>query len=131
MDYIVDPMIFYWIYVLTAFKHVLIGIFTISGTILLSSIIGYFCITIDDDSNLYRIFIRKAPKIIKTSIILIVVSISINLFIPNQQTLYAMLIAHTITQQNIEGAVNFTQDNINKIINNIADAAIRVKNTDK
>lgn len=42
-----------------------------------------------------------------------------------------MLIANVLTKQNIEAGTDFTQDQIGKLVDKIADAAVKVKASDE
>lgn len=47
--------------------------------------------------------------------------------VPSETTSTKMMIANTLTKENIKGGASFTQDQIGQIIDKIADAAIKVK----
>jgi hypothetical protein len=63
----------------------------------------------------------------KTVVGIFIISSIVAVVTPSQDTMNKMLIANTLTKQNISAGANFTQDQVSKIIDKIADAAVKVK----
>ena len=56
--------------------------------------------------------------------------LTLTICIPSEQTMTKMMIANVLTTENIKSGTDFTQDKIGKLVDKIADAAIRVKEAD-
>ena len=65
--------------------------------------------------------------VFKTHTAVFIISSMVAIVTPSQDTMNKMLIANTLTKQNISAGANFTQDQVGQIIDKIADAAVRVK----
>lgn len=127
MDYIIDPMLIYWISVISSLGVLFTKIAAVSVCVIIVSALAYVVnYDIHYRDRLENKALKIAPKCIKISIATFLVSMVAVVFIPTQQTMYAMLIANTLTRQNIQGATDFTQDQIGKIIDKVADASIRI-----
>lgn len=127
MDYIIDPMLIYWISVISSLGVLFAKIAAVSVCVILVSAVTYVMnYDIHYRDRLENKALKIAPKCIKISIVTFIISMVAVVFIPTQQTMYAMLIANTLTRQNIQGATDFTQDQIGKIIDKVADASIRI-----
>ena len=82
-----------------------------------------------DDINheqLMSIIKRKSKRIVAVLSVLALLFIAV----PTQDTVNKMIIANALTTNNIKGSASFTQDQIGQIIDKIADAAIKVKQTE-
>ena len=124
MEYIINP---WWFYLAGLFGKVEVLWWVIIDTLTLFVVIGLllFLLMCDDINHeqLMSIIKRKSKRIVA------VLSVLALLFIaaPTQDTVNKMIIANVLTTNNIKGSADFTQDQIGKIIDKIADAAIKVK----
>lgn len=71
--------------------------------------------------------IKSDKFVFKILIFILVTSSVVAIAAPSTDTMNKMLIANTLTKQNISAGADFTQDQISKIIDKIADAAVKVK----
>lgn len=128
MDYIINPWWFYLIGVLDG-----INIISILGILL--GLIGTIAFSFVYRPQLTPSFtgteIRGAKNIFKLSLACFCISALFWILIPSESTMNKMLIANVLTKQNIEAGTNFTQDQIDKLVDKIADAAVKVKASDK
>ncbi len=136
MDYIINPWWFYLISVVSKIDCVatLLGMLSFSFTVIFfiskyDTILGREHST-DDFGNSYT---NKPEKIksdkfvFKILIFISVISSVVAVAAPSTDAMNKMLIANTLTKQNISAGADFTQDQISKIIDKIADAAVKVK----
>lgn len=128
MDYIINPWWFYLIGVLDG-----INIISIFGILL--GLIGTIAFSFVYRPQLTPSFtdteIRGAKNIFKLSLVCFCISALFWILIPSESTMNKMLIANVLTKQNIEAGTDFTQDQIDKLVDKIADAAVKVKASDK
>lgn len=124
MEYIINPWWFYLAGVLNALRGVaLCGV--VLGALLCLILLAFYC-SHDCDygyDEAYARIIRIAKKIG----IALGVCVTLIIIAPTETTTTKMMIANTLTTENIKGTVEFTQDQIGQIIDKIADAAIKVK----
>lgn len=127
MDYIINPMWFYWINVLDA-VHTVFGILTF--------ILGFACITLiiimimtkfaaceenERDSD-WKAFC-SCKKILKSMIPITILIAIITAFIPSKETILTMMIAKYATKENL----SFTIDTVKQAVDYIIDAYAKLK----
>lgn len=126
MNYIVDPMLFYWMDILTAFEMFAFIVTLTSGivmVVMLSFIIGadYDIKTHNEKFCQGEIALKKALlKYLPLVIILFVMGTLINVLIPSKDTMLYMLIAHTATIENCELTVDGIKAAVDYIIEAMA-----------
>lgn len=124
MEYIINP---WWFYLAGLFGKVEVLWWVIIDTLTLFVFIGLliFLLMCDDINHeqLMSIIKRKSKRIVAVLSVLALLFIAV----PTQDTVNKMIIANALTTNNIKGSADFTQDQIGKIIDKIADAAIKVK----
>lgn len=123
MDYIINPWWFYLVSVLNALHFI-----ACAGAIASVFSLGLIVFTYDEMKKMFEI--AKITKRMKQLGVLSVVFLTLIIFIPSEQTMTKMMIANVLTTENIKSGTDFTQDQIGKIVDKIADAAIRVKEAD-
>lgn len=137
MDYIINP---WWFYLIDAIDK--IHLFALMIAFIGAIITAFFCIVNYDkliysdetrypDDSPYSIGCHNTKNIVKVAIFIIAVSSAIYIITPSQDTMNKMLIANVLTKQNIEAGTDFTQDQIGKLVDKIADAAVKVKVSDR
>lgn len=123
MDYIINPWWFYLVSVLNT-MHFL----ACAGAIASVFSLGLIVFTYDEMKKMFEI--AKITKRMKQLGVLSVVFLTLTIFIPSEQTMTQMMIANVLTTENIKSGTDFTQYQIGKLVDKIADAAIRVKEAD-
>lgn len=147
MDYIINP---WWFYLIDAIDK--IHLFALMIAFISAITTAFFCIGCYDkligsdetrypDDSPYSIGchntkntendIKMTRLIVKVAMFIIAVSSAIYIITPSQDTMNKMLIANVLTKQNIEAGTDFTQDQIGKLVDKIADAAVKVKASDR
>ena len=118
MNYIINPSVFYWMHTIDTIRTILALVMALSGVgsfVLIGAWIGDWCYD-EDGTKLCR------KWCIRTAVIAAVCLIAV-VFVPNKQTMYAMLIAKMATVEN----VNITVDGIKSIVDYIVEAAKAIK----
>ena len=129
MNYIVDPVLFYWMDILTAFDvfaFMVAFTFGIGMAIMFIFIIGadYDIKTQDERFCRGEIALKKTLlKYLPLVTTLFVVGALINVLIPSQDTMLYMLIAHTATIENCE----LTIEGIKAAVDYIIEAMAQLK----
>lgn len=123
MDYIINPWWFYLVSVLNALHFI-----ACAGAIASVFSLGLIVFTYDEMKKMFEI--AKITKRMKQLGVLSVVFLTLTIFIPSEQTMTQMMIANVLTTENIKSGTDFTQDQIGKLVDKIADATIRVKEAD-
>lgn len=136
MDYIINPWWFYLISVVSKIDGVatLLGILSFFFTVVFF-IVKYDTIlgrehSTDDFGGSYTNKpeeIKSDKFVFKILIFILVTSSVVAIATPSTDAMNKMLIANTLTKQNISAGADFTQDQISKIIDKIADTAVKVK----
>lgn len=135
MDYIINP---WWFYLIDAIDK--IHLFALMIVFIGAIITAFFCIgnydkLIGSDGTRYpkntENDIKMTRLIVKVAMFIIAVSSAVYIITPSQDTMNKMLIANVLTKQNIEAGTDFTQDQIDKLVDKIADAAVKVKASDR
>ena len=128
-EYIVNPWIFYWISTLDTLKFILAVLATFTPGIFLISCLHYTN-TKDDFYNYDKSdygYARMENKYqnsklyLKISVITLVISSLMLIFIPNEKTMYKMFIDSTLTKQNIEITRDFIIESIDKAADKIVE----------
>ena len=118
MNYIIDPMIFYWIEVIHNLGDIAICLFTISFVgffILLGSVVGdWYC---DDDD------MKKGKIAMKWTLVATIVFGLIMIFSPSKQTMIEMLVAKYATVDNAE----WTADALKSLVDYIVQTVQAIK----
>lgn len=129
MNYIIDPMMFYWMDILNAvevFAFIMVMLFGITTILMIIGIIGLTCDIDGRDEQFCRSEIAMRKTLLKwlpLVIILFVLSVLIDLLVPSKDTMLYMLIAHTATIENCE----LTIDGIKAIVDYIIEAMAQLK----
>ena len=136
MDYIINPWWFYLISVVGKISCVAnsLGLISFAATILLfiakyDKILGRKHST-DEFGDSYtnsQEVIKGDRFVFKTAVCVFIISSMVAIVTPSQNDMDKMLIANTLTKQNISDGANFTQDQVGQIVDKIADAAVKVK----
>ena len=125
MNYVINPMLFYWCSVsdtAKAFAIIAVSMLIVACLMFLS--IGAFHIGEafnyggGEDSNDYKIgikFINWAQKCIVPLVILLMLSI----FIPSEKTLYKMMVANIATYENIDLTAETIEDAFDHVIDKL------------
>lgn len=119
MNYIVNPMIFYWMSVLDSIKTVSI-LFLILSSVGIVICVGVFCADNccldEDDMALFKKFVRVVTAVFAVSVLLVV-------FVPGEKTMTEMLIAKFATVEN----ANWTLDTVKSAVDYIVEAMKTLK----
>lgn len=136
MDYIINPWWFYLISVVSKIGCMadFLGLISFVATVLLfiakyDKILGRKHST-DGFGGSYansQEEIKGDRLVFKTLVCVFIISSMVAIVIPSQNDMNKMLIANTLTKQNISAGANFTQDQVGQIVDKIADAAVKVK----
>lgn len=119
MTPIIDPMLFYWIQVLDTTRTVAITI-CIVGALVCGAMIAY---SIDDSMTMIE-FLNHVVGMKKALITVAVVSIVcllLAIFIPNEETMIRMIVARTITPDNISGGIEAVKEAVDYIVKKVAE----------
>lgn len=128
MNYIINPWWFYLAGVLNALRGVaLCGV--VLGALLCLILLAFYC-SHDCDYGYDEAYAKRIIRIAKKIGIALGVCVTLIIIAPSETTTTKMMIANTLTTENIKGGADFTQDQIGQIIDKIADAAIKVKQTE-
>lgn len=128
MNYIINPWWFYLASVLNALRGVaLCGV--VLGALLYLILLAFYC-SHDCDYGYDEAYAKRIIRIAKKIGIALGVCVTLIIIAPSETTTTKMMIANTLTTENIKGGADFTQDQIGQIIDKIADAAIKVKQTE-
>lgn len=125
MNYVINPMLFYWFSVSdTAKAFAIIAAIMLIVACLIILFIGAFHIGEafnyggDEDSDDYKIgikFLNWAKKCIVPLVILLMLSI----FIPSEKTLYKMMVANIATYENIDLTAETIEDAFDHVIDKL------------
>lgn len=125
MNYVINPMLFYWCSVSdTAKAFAIIAAIMLIVACLMFLSIGAFHIGEafnyggGEDSNDYKIgikFLNWAQKCIVPLVILLMLSI----FIPSEKTLYKMMVANIATYENIDLTAETIEDAFDHVIDKL------------
>lgn len=114
MDYIIDPMWFYWISAINCFKHLAcfldIACFIGAGVSLGCHFDAY-----EDDA-------KKLMKLCRIFLFAFAVLSLLIIFVPSKSTLIEMMIARTATKQNAEMTLDAIKSAVDYVINAIQSA---------
>lgn len=131
MDYIINPLWFYLISILSTVSTLSVLYFLLSLAAFIFISIGFVS---EADSREKRRnengnddTYKWWKKAFKISTMTLISSIMLLVFVPSEKTMDKMLIASVVTKQNVEAGADFTQDQISKLVDKISDAAVKVK----
>ena len=113
MTYLIDPKVFYWINVLDTLGSVMAVCAILGGIASIIVWITYWTYCEDEDKDFL-----KGLRI--TVLVVTVVGIVASVFIPNRETLIAMLVAKTATVENIGWSVDTLKEAVDYIVEAIA-----------
>lgn len=111
---IISPWVFYWVETMDQIRDVVN--FVIGVTMLISVIFLFLTLALEKEEREEHISEEIFKRIIKTLVIVGVVSVIGFMFIPSKGTMYKMLAASYMTQENIE--------NVGESIDKIADKLV-------
>lgn len=123
MEYIINP---WWFYLAGLFGKLEILWLVIIAALPIFVCIGLLLLLMCDGlkyDQLTSIAKRKSKQVMAVLLTCALLFIAV----PSQDTVNKMIIANVLTTENIKGGADFTQDQIEQIIDKIADAAIKVK----
>lgn len=123
MDYIIDPWLFYLIGVVNSVGFVIKILSALWGLFWICSFVAYALNAFDPDEETNP----DGKEAFKITTIIFIPILLLAIFIPSKDTMNKMLIANTLTKQNIEAGADFTQDQIAKVIDKITEAAKEAK----
>lgn len=120
-NYIINPMFFYWIEVVSTLKELSLGAICAAGGTLIFAVIKYFA---DKDSaenwpSISEREIRALPgdkKLVKWSLIALIIACLVYIFIPSRDTILYMQIAKMATVENVELTVDAVKSAVEYII---------------
>lgn len=117
MEPLINPWVFYYIEVLDRFSMGLVaGMVTCAAIVLFAG-----CAYYDYDAT--ETVKRRNVKRIKAAVILFLLFGAVQILIPDKKTMYQMLAASYVTENNIQTV----QNNVVEIIGKIADGLAKVK----
>lgn len=114
MNYIIDPMWFYWISVIECFKFLVCFIDIVCFICVVVSF-GYHFDTCEDDA-------KKLMKLCRIFLIAFAVLSLLLIFVPSKSTLIEMMIARTATTQNAEMTLDAIKSAVDYVSNAIKSA---------
>ena len=119
MDYIINPMWFYWIDVLDNL-NIAFGIACM--ICVFSTVIPFvLCFMLDDRKEDEKQAKKILNKVYKISLVIFIISSIVTCLIPSQDTMYKMLIAHSATYENVESVYQTIEDSATKIIESLTE----------
>lgn len=127
MDYIINPMWFYWINVLDA-VHTVFGVlafllgFACLVLIILTIITKFAAFEENEKDDDWRVFC-SCKKVLKNLIPITVLMAIVTVFIPSKETILTVMIAKYATKENI----SFTIDTLKQAVDYIVDAYTKLK----
>ena len=127
MNYVVNPMLFYWSNVSDTAKAVSIVAAIVIGIVcFVSFIIGVGNIGYvlsyggNEDSDDYKLGI-KSLKLARKCIVPLVISLMISIFIPSEKTIYKMMVANVATYENIDLTADTIEDAFDHVIDKLVE----------
>lgn len=127
MNYVVNPMLFYWSNVSDTVKAVsmvvaiAIGIACLACFIIGVANIGYvLSYGGNEDSDDYKMgieFLKWAQK----CIVPLVISLMLSIFIPSEKTIYKMMVANVATYENIDLTADTIEDAFDHVIDKLVE----------
>lgn len=119
MNYIINPIWFYIIDVLENLKIIALGMTLVFGCAL--PVILYIYFEIRDDEDEWHKEIQELKKAMKFSIITLIVSFGVRVFVPSEETCYKMIVASTVTTENVNKAESVIKDSVDYIFEKLGD----------
>ena len=110
MNYIINPMWFYWIEVVTKIDNLLCWFGAASFVTCIGAFLGWVAICEDEESR------AKAKKIMSNAFIVNIVLMIVTALIPSQSTLVAMIAAKFTTYENLESSIDMIKAALDYII---------------
>ena len=107
-DYIIDPIIFYFIELADSINAFTLGAIIVSVVFLAVHCIVKWCVELDEDST-FRFKHNKAITVI------LIISITLNILVPSGEACKKMLISSLITEKNIES----TKEEVKEVVDYI------------
>lgn len=133
MNYVVNPMLFYWSSVLdTAKAFSIVGAIVISILWLVCFISGVGNIAYvlsyggNEDSDDYKMGI-KFLKWAQKCIVPLVISLTLSIFIPSEKTIYKMMVANVATYENIDLTADTIEDAFDHVIDKLVELGDKEK----
>ncbi len=116
MTYLIEPSVFYWMQVLDAVKSIAI-VFAIISFIIATIAWGTYACEGEDEGKGWL----RAPRI--ASVVAFCLFVLVAAFVPNKETMIAMLVAKTTTVENI----GWTADTLKEAVDYIVEAIAKIK----
>lgn len=122
MKHIIDPWIFYKINLVSNLKSFLMILILICIGIIIASYFTEGDEYYDETDPEKRKLVTKKHKTIKKSCVLVsIFSLIFMVFIPSEETMMKMLIADTLTVENIDDGKEYVEGNMKEFIMEIVD----------
>lgn len=119
MNYIIDPMWFYWIGVADVAKFIIVVVFVISSVVTIAASI-FIATNFDEEYECDDFVIAK--RILKVALPVCIVATAGMLFLPSKNTLIEMQIARYATQENAELTIDAIKSAVDYIVQAIKGA---------
>lgn len=116
MNYIINPMWFYWFDVFSELNDVAFTMFWFMLAIILICVSFSSFILDELNHNDLTLDTKKLFKIIKSYFIVMFCFLLIFIVIPNKDTMYKMIIAKNLTMDNVELGVEDIKDTVDYIV---------------
>lgn len=118
MDYIIDPMWFYWLQIVDSVQGLFCIVAIISGAIGVIMSVLYIAsvvegCTYEEDSR------KRLKGLIKPLAVCFIIAITVTVFIPSKQTLIEMEIAKHATYSNVESVKEQIKDATDYILDRL------------
>lgn len=120
MNYIIDPMWFYWLEVVDNFKYT-VYMATVILIIVTAIIIVIGLLFWDEVSDLISVKILKRMAILIG--VTILTSSLVSTFVPSRETLIQMKVAELATYENVDTAIETTKDLVDYVLDEIDERA--------
>lgn len=114
MNYIIDPMWFYWISVIDCFKIVVCCLYAVC---LIGAVVSFGC-----HFDAYEDDAKTLMKLCRIFLIAFAVLSLLLIFVPSKSTLIEMMIARTATKQNAEMTLDAIKSAVDYVSNAIQSA---------
>ena len=115
-NYIIDPMWFYWLQVVDGIQGVFFVVAILSAIALITCGIVAFVLYTDD---CYEDESKKIAKCLKPTVLILVVSMLLVVFIPSKKTLIEMEVAKYATYSNVESVKEQIKDAADYILDRL------------
>lgn len=127
---IISPWIFYWMDVLTTVKELpkyLVGLaLLLCAVFVVLAIVSVMAASRGEEGEALGCVLQVSKRIAIGYLVIFTCFTIISIFIPNQETMYKMLITSQITPNNIEYLKNEVKATGQGLVDSITDASIKI-----